>query len=181
MKAGVALSLRVYKTANIVPSSPLICSSVFWVLLMSTIVFGKLYYIRNLWLTFLLEQESLTQYPSLHSHHAGLALEWKEGQREMRSCSVTILYLFSKELLSEKCIWLPFPVELCLFEMFKKSIDPTSNRLDFAGCVKAQTSFCVTPKSGLHKHPVPSSFTRGLLPGHCSFVLSQVSGWERRQ
>lgn len=127
------------------------------------------------------KQSLLTQYPWLHSHHAGLALEWKEGQREMRSCSVTILYLFSKELLSEKCIWLPFPVELCLFEMFKKSIDPTSNRLDFAGCVKAQTSFCVTPKSGIHKHPVPSSFTRGLLPGHCSFVLSQVSGWERRQ
>lgn len=67
---------------------------------------------------------------------------------------MTILYLSSKELLSEKCIWLPFPAELCLFEMFKKSIDPTSNRLDFAGCVKAQTSFCVTPKSGLHKHPV---------------------------
>lgn len=96
----------------------------------------------------------LIQSLSLHSQHAGIVLECMGGQHELRICCVTILYLSSKELLSEKCIWLPFPAEFCLFEMFKKSIDLTSNRLGFAGCVKAQTSFCVTPKSGLHKHPV---------------------------
>lgn len=55
----------------------------------------------------------------------------------------------------KKCIWLPFPAEFCLFETFKKSIDPTSNRLDFAGPVKAQTPVCVTPKSGLLQQPAP--------------------------
>lgn len=79
----------------------------------------------------------LIQSPSLHSQHAGTVRESIRGQHKLRSCCVTILYLSFKELLSEKCIWLPFPAEFCLFEMFKKSIDLTSNRLGFAGCVKS--------------------------------------------
>lgn len=132
-------------------------------------------------LVFSLEQESfflLSIHLHLHGHTMQASL-WSVREAKMKWGTVS--YLSSKELLSEKCIWLPFPAELCLFEMFKKSIDPTSNRLAFAGCVKAQTSFCVTPKSGLHKHPVPLTLYPRTSPGYCSFVLSQVSGWEGRQ
>ena len=81
------------------------------------------------------------------------------SRRRARMEPEDVVRLFSTRLPRnswvKKCIWLPFPAEFCLFEMFKKSTDLTSNRLGLAGRVQAQTPVCVTPKSGLHKQPVP--------------------------